>query len=247
LSVNDQRNDEEAVVANHQAKPRQYGRSKSLDSLKRTKNADINANTNENFSLNKVTCITKITRLKPFQSKKEECEESQCDNNSHNEKEELGNYTAVVTIEMIRRSLLNLAELTSKLGVSCLQRIDESELDVDDEESSMSNDACSEHNTTTNMNETIIQSIRNPFSYEIKNRLLRRCGGVDYLKTKSTYTSLMSNAPIIKEKRNVFLAGNTNYSVIKEIGKGSYAVIYAISNKNETCALKVNFLLFCLF
>jgi len=138
-------------------------------------------------------------------------------------------------------------ELTSKLGASCLQRIDESELDVDDDESSMSNDACSEHNTTTNMNETIIQSIRNPFSYEIKNRLLRRCGGVDYLKTKSTYTSLMSNAPIIKEKRNVFLAGNTNYNVIKEIGKGSYAVIYAISNKNETCALKVNFLLFCLF
>jgi hypothetical protein len=45
----------------------------------------------------------------------------------------------------------------------------------------------------------------------------------------------------------VFLAGNTNYSVIKEIGKGSYAVIYAISNKNETSALKVNFLLFCLF
>jgi hypothetical protein len=147
----------------------------------------------------------------------------------------------------LKNKSVNLEQPT-ELGVSCLQRIEESELaetnttsttalDVEDE------DACSEHNTTTNLNETILQSIRNPFSYEFKNRLLKRCGGVDYLKTKSTYTSLMSNAPIIKEKRNVFLAGNTNYNVIKEIGKGSYAVIYAITNKNETCALKVCYLI----
>ena len=111
---------------------------------------------------------------------------------------------------------------------------------VEEYDSESSNDATTNNTTTnTNLNETIIQSIRNPFSYEIKNRLMKRCGGVDYLKTKTSYTNLVVNAPIIKEKSSVFLGGNMNYNIIKEVGKGSYAIIYAMTNKNETCALKV--------
>ncbi len=146
-------------------------------------------------------------------------------------------------------------ELTSKLGA--LPVIEETELADDsrmindetnnltttmnEDDSSNSNDESSSTTTNKNLNETIIQSIRNPFSYEIKNRLLKRCGGLEYLKTKSTFTNLLVNAPIIKQKCNVFLAGSGSYNVNKEIGKGSYAVIYAISNKTETYALKVNF------
>jgi hypothetical protein len=78
LSVNHHRNDEEAAVVagNKTTKSKRSRRSNSLDSLKRTKKADIKANTNENLNLNKVTSSVKITRLKKSQSEKEECEES---------------------------------------------------------------------------------------------------------------------------------------------------------------------------
>jgi hypothetical protein len=80
---------------------------------------------------------------------------------------------------------------------------------------------------------------KHPFSFEIKNNLLKSCGGIEYLKTKSTFTSLLAKAPQIKTKSNVCLAGSGYYTVNKMIGKGSYAVIYTLSNNTETYALKV--------
>ena len=145
-------------------------------------------------------------------------------------------------------------ELTNKLGELPIDNkndiTDESRMEgeninnltstIINDVSFVSNEACSPTlNTTKNLNETIIQSIRYPFSYEIKNRLLKRCGGLEYLKTKPTFTSSLANVPIIKENCKVFLESKGIFNITKEIGKGFYAVIYAIPNKTETYALKV--------
>ena len=95
--------------------------------------------------------------------------------------------------------------------------------------------------TSTNLNETIVQAIRNPFCFEIKNRLLKR-GHLEYLKSKSTYTSLMENVPVIDNKATVFLKGNFSPKILKELGKGSYAVIYLIESKDDKYALKVEWI-----
>jgi hypothetical protein len=87
-----------------------------------------------------------------------------------------------------------------------------------------------------------MNAIRDPFSFEIKNRLLRR-GALDYLKKNPNYQGLMVNAPNIQPKTFVTLKGNFNYVVLKEIGKGAYAKIYAIESKDakkSTLALKVD-------
>jgi len=112
-----------------------------------------------------------------------------------------------------------------------------------------SNEACMyDLNMTSNLNETIIESIRKPFSYEIKNRLLKRCNSLDYLNRKKNFINLAVNAPIIKIG-NVFSEFNGSFIVNKEIGKGSYANIFIISNETATCALKVymNFRNICFF
>ena len=90
------------------------------------------------------------------------------------------------------------------------------------------------------MNETIIESIRDPWSHKYKNRLLKRCGGFEYLLKKPNYNISLSKAPILKENKKVYLFSNGIFNVNKKIGVGSNANIYLISNKIETYALKVN-------
>ena len=93
-----------------------------------------------------------------------------------------------------------------------------------------------------NLNETIIQAIRDPFSFDIKIRLLER-GPIDKLKANKSYISLCSMAPIIKKKMAVTLNDNQSYNIIDEIGKGAYAQIYLIQNKSQKdkkYALKVD-------
>jgi len=93
-----------------------------------------------------------------------------------------------------------------------------------------------------NLNETIIQAIRDPFSFDIKIRLLER-GPIDKLKANKSYISLCSMAPIIKKKMSVTLNDNQSYNIIDEIGKGAYAQIYLIQNKSQKdkkYALKVD-------
>ena len=99
-----------------------------------------------------------------------------------------------------------------------------------------------ETTTTAPLNETIMNAIRDPFSFEIKNRLLKR-GALDSLKKNVNYQGLMVNAPNIQPKTFVTLKGSMNYVVLKEIGKGAYAKIYAIESKEakkSTLALKVD-------
>jgi hypothetical protein len=97
--------------------------------------------------------------------------------------------------------------------------------------------------TTAPLNETIMNAIRDPFSFEIKNRLLKR-GALDSLKRNVNYQGLMVNAPNIQPKTCVTLKGSLNYAVLREIGKGAYAKIYAIESKgakkSTTLALKVD-------
>ena len=95
---------------------------------------------------------------------------------------------------------------------------------------------------SVNGNETIIQAIRDPFSFDIKIRLLER-GPIDKLKANKSYISLCSMAPIIKKKMSVTLNDNQSYNIIDEIGKGAYAQIYLIQNKSQKdkkYALKVD-------
>ncbi len=98
------------------------------------------------------------------------------------------------------------------------------------------------HESASNLNETIIQAVRDPFNFDIKLRLLER-GPINQLKAKSCFKSLCTLAPIINTKTPVQLNDNESYSVLNQIGKGAYAQIYLIqnkSNKEKKYALKVD-------
>ncbi len=95
---------------------------------------------------------------------------------------------------------------------------------------------------STNQNETILQAVKDPFNFEIKKRLLER-GPISVLKMNKNYKSLCTCAPMIREKTACSLNDNETYDVLKEIGKGAYAKIYLIQNKNakdKKYALKVD-------
>jgi len=105
LSVNHQRNEEEAVVAGTKAKPKRNRRSNSLDSLKRTKKApSLDANTN------KVTCSAKMRRLTKSQSEKTEEEEEECDEIN------CGNNSKRFSIENVKQLLTNAKNKTLNLS-----------------------------------------------------------------------------------------------------------------------------------
>ena len=89
-------------------------------------------------------------------------------------------------------------------------------------------------------NETIVFSIREPFNYEIKNRLLNR-GPIDELKKCENFAQLATHLPDIKVKTLLPLK-NKNYSILEEIGNGAFAKIYLIENKETKTrsALKVS-------
>jgi hypothetical protein len=133
--------------------------------------------------------------------------------------------------ELIKEdNLVNNLTLVSDADTTCLGKSD-------------NNSSIMTGATTTHLNETIINALRDPFSFEVKNRLINR-GALDYLKKNPNYVSLRTNIPMIKEKINVSLKDGFTYKVIKEIGKGAYAKIYLIENKDnkssQQYALKVN-------
>ncbi len=127
-------------------------------------------------------------------------------------------------------NLVNNLTLVSEADTTCLGKSD-------------NNSSIMTGATTTHLNETIINALRDPFSFEVKNRLINR-GALDYLKKNPNYVSLRTNIPMIKEKINVSLKDGFTYKVIKEIGKGAYAKIYLIENRenksSQQFALKVN-------
>lgn len=100
-------------------------------------------------------------------------------------------------------------------------------------------------NTTTTgsskLNDTVAFSIREPFKYEFKNRLLQR-GAINELKKNPNYVELKSIQPTVNVKR-LFQFKSNCYNVLAEIGKGAFANIYRIENvtgKGKTLALKVD-------
>jgi checkpoint serine/threonine-protein kinase len=132
-----------------------------------------------------------------------------------------------------------IAELTNKMPI-----LNESSLEnktfIEDNNEDDSNEVSTLNETTsTNLNDTILQAIRNPFDSEIKHRLLIRTG-LEYLKSKNDYFNIKAMAPMIKEKYQITLGGNFGFKVSNKIGKGSYAVIYKIVSKEKWLALKVD-------
>ena len=101
------------------------------------------------------------------------------------------------------------------------------------------------HSTTqmnTNMSDTIVQAKARPFCFKIKKRLLMRDKLLDYLKSKPTYTTLMISAYLTTTvNTTLYLSDDTSYNLVKEVGRGSYGVIYLIKSlqTTENCALKV--------
>jgi hypothetical protein len=97
--------------------------------------------------------------------------------------------------------------------------------------------------TTSNMNETIMYTIREPFNYEFKNRLLNR-GPLEQLKKNPNFSTLAVNLPEIKIKTFLPLK-NVSYNILDEIGSGAFAKIYLIETKDKSkYALKVCALVF---
>jgi hypothetical protein len=97
--------------------------------------------------------------------------------------------------------------------------------------------------TGSNMNETIMYTIREPFNYEFKNRLLNR-GPLEQLKKNPNFSTLAVNLPEIKVKTFLPLK-NVNYNILEEIGSGAFAKIYLIETKDKSkYALKVRSLIF---
>lgn len=77
---------------------------------------------------------------------------------------------------------------------------------------------------------------RNPFDTDIKNRLLKRNAAV--LSNKSYYKNLITQHPVIKEKHFVTLANRETYTLLEMIGKGAFAKIFLIENKDKEKAKK---------
>lgn len=129
------------------------------------------------------------------------------------------------------RSIMTFTQLGNPLGDNL-------------EETKLFKDAtlCGDALNATNLNETIVQAIRDPFSFDVKTRLLER-GPIEKLKSNSKYRSLCTQAPIAKEKLTVTLNDGQSYNILSEIGKGAYAQIYLIQNKSkkeQKYALKVD-------
>jgi hypothetical protein len=91
------------------------------------------------------------------------------------------------------------------------------------------------------LNETIVAAVREPFSFEKKDRLLAR-GPIEWLKRKANYSTLKANVPGVREKGVVILKDGLDYKVQRELGRGAFAKIYLIQNKEKATrfALKVN-------
>jgi hypothetical protein len=91
---------------------------------------------------------------------------------------------------------------------------------------------------TGSMNETIMYTIREPFNYEFKNRLLNR-GPLEQLKKNPKFSSVVVNMPDIKA-RTLLSLKNVNYNIIEGIGCGAFAKIFLIETKEKAkYALKV--------
>jgi hypothetical protein len=112
---------------------------------------------------------------------------------------------------------------------------------VNDITSDLSTSISNMNQSVNNMNETIMYAIREPFSYEVKNRLLNR-GALNELKQKPNFKSVAVSMPTIKVK-TFFLIQDKNYSITEEIGTGAFAKIYLVQNKEDKkqYALKVFF------
>lgn len=197
---------------------------------------DINQPTqNTNLNISKLIGLKQITEFNEIERQEDELinktvqDESICKIDDENRKQNLPNIT--LNGELIKDdNFVNNLTLVSETDTTCLGKSD-------------NNSSIMTGATTTHLNETIINALRDPFSFEVKNRLINR-GALDYLKKNPNYVSLRTNIPMIKEKINVSLKDGFTYKVIKEIGKGAYAKIYLIENKDsksaQQYALKVN-------
>ncbi len=94
--------------------------------------------------------------------------------------------------------------------------------------------------THSRLSETVVFNIREPFNFEFKNRLLNR-GPLQQLKRNASFAAVHVDLPEVKAHTFIALQ-NANYSVLKEIGRGSYAKIYTIQASDKSLkALKVSF------
>ena len=105
-------------------------------------------------------------------------------------------------------------------------------IDINQKESSNDSD--------NGANDTILNAILDPFSCDIKNRLLRKRS--EYLKNKENYIEIEMNMPTIQQNSIVSLPHEA-HKVIKEIGTGAYAKIFLIEKliQKKKLALKVIF------
>ena len=85
------------------------------------------------------------------------------------------------------------------------------------------------------LNDTIALFSQNPFSCETKNKLLQRLSD----QNKFSFENSTTNAPKIQANNHVKLMGST-FEIIKLIGQGAYAKVFAIRNKKTTLALKLD-------
>lgn len=90
------------------------------------------------------------------------------------------------------------------------------------------------------LSETIMIAMREPFDFEVRERLLAR-GPINELKKMPNYTELKgANAPKIRKGHTLPFKAGKILNIIDEIDKGSYAKIYLVEDQKKTkLALKV--------
>lgn len=90
------------------------------------------------------------------------------------------------------------------------------------------------------LSETIMIAMREPFDFEVRDRLLAR-GPINELKKMPNYTELKgANAPKIRKGHTLPFKAGKILNIIDEIDKGSYAKIYLVEDQKKTkLALKV--------
>ena len=90
-------------------------------------------------------------------------------------------------------------------------------------------------------NETIMNAIRDPFDHEVKTRLLNR-GAISQLAQNPNYKHVATVTPKVTPKTVIDLQDRQKYTVLSEIGNGSFANIFLIQkviDKKCVIALKV--------
>jgi hypothetical protein len=157
--------------------------------------------------------------------------------------DEVSNTSAITTtkigIEMtevnltapFKPKLIGAIENMSNVSIMVETKNGEDKDNQSSEDQTLISRSSSTINTST-LNDTVVNAVREPFNFEVKNRLLNRKAN-EYLAAKSNFVSLRVQAPVIQEKKTLLtLADRLEYRVIEEIGKGAFAKIYLIE-RNE--------------